>query len=177
MTTTTNATEPWLRGPIPGTPAPLQPLAFAFIAAREDIVRAVAGLSAEEMWSQPGGIASIGFQLSHLAGSTDRLLTYARGGSLSASQREALARERAAVETRPPGDELVASLGEAIDHGLSELQATDPSTLTEPRLVGRAQSPSTVLGLLFHAAEHAARHAGQIVTTAKLLRGSRTPPS
>jgi hypothetical protein len=27
-----------------------------------------------------------------------------------------------------------------------------------------------VLGLLFHAAEHAQRHAGQIITTAKVVR-------
>ena len=36
--------------------------------------------------------------------------------------------------------------------------------------VGRAGLPSTVRGLLFHAAEHAQRHAGQIVTTAKIVR-------
>jgi hypothetical protein len=31
--------------------------------------------------------------------------------------------------------------------------------------------PSTVLGLLFHAAEHAQRHVGQAVTTAKVVAG------
>ena len=35
---------------------------------------------------------------------------------------------------------------------------------------GRAL-PTTVVGLLFHAAEHSQRHAGQIVTTAALIRG------
>jgi hypothetical protein len=30
-----------------------------------------------------------------------------------------------------------------------------------------------VLGLLFHAAEHASRHTGQVVTTAKLVRAGR----
>ena len=29
--------------------------------------------------------------------------------------------------------------------------------------------PSTVLGLLFHAAEHAQRHSAQIITTAKVV--------
>jgi hypothetical protein len=38
------------------------------------------------------------------------------------------------------------------------------------RQVGRAQLPSTVLGLLFHAAEHAQRHVGQLVTTSKVIR-------
>jgi hypothetical protein len=28
------------------------------------------------------------------------------------------------------------------------------------------------LGLLFHAAEHAQRHVGQLVTTAKIIRGT-----
>jgi hypothetical protein len=39
------------------------------------------------------------------------------------------------------------------------------------RAVGRAQLPSTVIGLLFHGAEHSARHAGQIATLAKVVRG------
>jgi uncharacterized damage-inducible protein DinB len=30
--------------------------------------------------------------------------------------------------------------------------------------------PSTVRGLMFHAAEHSQRHAGQIVTTARIIR-------
>jgi uncharacterized damage-inducible protein DinB len=30
-----------------------------------------------------------------------------------------------------------------------------------------------VLGLLFHAAEHASRHTGQVVTTAKIVASSR----
>ncbi len=33
------------------------------------------------------------------------------------------------------------------------------------------QPPSTTLGLIFHAAEHSARHAGQIVTLASVVRG------
>jgi uncharacterized damage-inducible protein DinB len=44
--------------------------------------------------------------------------------------------------------------------------------LLEFRGVGRAQLPSNVLGLLFHAAEHASRHTGQVVTTAKIVRAS-----
>jgi hypothetical protein len=41
--------------------------------------------------------------------------------------------------------------------------------LLDFRGVGRAQLPSTVLGLLFHGAEHMQRHVGQAVTTAKFL--------
>jgi hypothetical protein len=31
--------------------------------------------------------------------------------------------------------------------------------------------PSNVRGLLFHAAEHATRHVGQMITTAKIVKG------
>lgn len=176
MSTPPAQPEPWLRGPVAGIPSSLQSLACAFIAAREDIERAVAEIGPDELWARPGGIAPLGFHIAHLAGSTDRLLTYARGESLSESQRADLQREREITETRPPAEELVAVFGEAVRRGLEELAATDEATLAEPRAVGRAQSPSTVLGLLFHAAEHASRHAGQIVTTSKLIRGLRTPP-
>ncbi len=176
MSTTPNQPDPWLRGSLAGIPASLQPVAHAFIAAREDIERALAGIGPDELWAQRGGIASPGFHLAHLAGSTDRLLTYARGESLSPGQREALLQERAIGDTRPAVEELVAALNETILRGLAQLAATEEATLSQPRAVGRAQSPSTVLGLLFHAAEHASRHAGQVVTTAKLIRGLRPLP-
>jgi hypothetical protein len=38
------------------------------------------------------------------------------------------------------------------------------------RRVGRQALPATVLGLLFHAAEHTTRHAGQPITTSKTVR-------
>jgi hypothetical protein len=50
------------------------------------------------------------------------------------------------------------------------VRATDPASLLQPREVGRARLPSTVLGLLFHAAEHTQRHVGQLVTTAKIVK-------
>jgi uncharacterized damage-inducible protein DinB len=56
---------------------------------------------------------------------------------------------------------------------LAQLGTTDPATLTEHRAVGRGALPSTVIGLLFHAAEHTTRHAGQISTTARILHGLR----
>jgi uncharacterized damage-inducible protein DinB len=43
--------------------------------------------------------------------------------------------------------------------------------LLEFRGVGKAQRPSDVIGLLSHAAQHAQRHAGQVVTTVRILRG------
>jgi uncharacterized damage-inducible protein DinB len=59
----------------------------------------------------------------------------------------------------------------AIEHALAQLRATDPSTLLDARSIGRAGLPSTVLGCLFHGAEHSTRHAGQFISTVKLRRG------
>lgn len=161
--------EPWLRGPIPGILPVLQPAAHAFVLAREDVDAALSGLTEAQLWQQPGGIASLGFHLAHLAASTDRLLTYGRGASLSDAQRAALTRERSIAEIRPPLAQLLGDWHVAVEAALRQLACTPEAALLEPRLVGRAQLPSTVLGVLFHAAEHAARHAGQIVTTARLV--------
>ena len=164
--------EPWLRGPVPGIPLLLQPAAHAFIMAREDVDAAVAGLTPEQLFVEPGGAASLGFHLVHLSGSTDRLLTYARGERLSDSQKAALALERTVADVRPPVAEMLAAWHGTVTSALAQLAATPEAVLLEPRTVGRAQLPSSVLGLLFHAAEHASRHTGQVVTTAKLLRGT-----
>ena len=51
------------------------------------------------------------------------------------------------------------------------MESAKPASLLEPRAVGRQRLPSTVLGLLYHAAEHATRHTGQAVTTTTILRG------
>ena len=169
--------EPWLRGPLPGIPAVLQPAAHAFVLAREDVTIAVDGLAPELLWLAPGSIPTLGFHLAHLAGSTDRLLTYAKGQALSEKQREILAFERTLTEARPPLSQLVSSWNAVVEGALRQLAETPEASLTDQRVVGRAQLPSTVLGLLFHAAEHAARHTGQIVTTAKLVRGLANPAS
>jgi uncharacterized damage-inducible protein DinB len=142
--------------------------------AREDVTAAVTGLSDAQLWLEPGGATPLGLHLAHLAGSTDRLLTYARGDALSVGQREALAREKTLTRTRPPLHELLAAWQRTVDAALEQLAVTGVETLAEPRLVGRAKLPSTVLGLLFHAAEHASRHTGQVVTTTRIVRASET---
>jgi len=139
--------------------------------AQEDVEAAVADLTEEQLWLRPQGIPSVGFHLAHLAGSTDRLMTYARGESLSEAQQQTLGREHAVEALRPSLEDLLGEWRGMVAASLQQLSATPESTLLDPRPVGRAQLPSTVLGLLFHAAEHASRHTGQVVTTAKLLRG------
>ena len=169
--TTVSKPEPWLRGPVPEIPALLQPAAHAFLLALESIEAAVSGLTHHQLWLEPGGAASLGFHLLHLAGSTDRLLTYARGEALSEPQRAVLAAEGTLTPPYPTLDRLLAGWRTSVEGALRQLAATPEAVLKDARQVGRAQLPSTVLGLLFHASEHAQRHAGQIVTTAKIVRG------
>jgi len=58
---------------------------------------------------------------------------------------------------------------EPVERALRQLRGTSVATLTDARAVGRQGLPSTVIGLLVHAAEHTTRHAGQIITTAKIV--------
>lgn len=161
--------EPWLRGPVEGIVSHLQPAAHALIMAQEEVVRACRELTEGQLWERPAGIASVGFHLAHLSGSTDRLLTYARGDQLSEEQLETLQREREIDQHRPPKQELLDRWARVSEEALEALSRTPTEALLEPRAVGRAALPSTVLGLLFHVAEHASRHTGQLVTTAKLV--------
>jgi uncharacterized damage-inducible protein DinB len=144
------------------------PAAHALVQAREDIAAAADGSSEEELWHRPGGAASAGFHLRHLAGSLDRLYTYARGESLSPDQLAAL---RAESEPGGGATALIAGAAAAIDRALDQLRRTPAESLGETRPVGRARLPATVLGLLAHGAEHTARHTGQLITTLKVVRG------
>jgi len=163
--------EVWMRGPVEGYAPELQPVAHALLQVREEIEAHVTDLSPEQLWARPRDVASIGFHLRHLAGSLDRLLTYARGEQLTAEQMTFLQSE--ADPGGPPAsavDTLRLAL-DGIDRALAQVRSTDVTTLQHPRGVGRRQLPTTVMGLLFHAAEHASRHAGQIATTRRLVSG------
>jgi len=161
--------EVWLRGPLPNIPPLLQPVAHSLLQCREELTASVTGLTPEQIWARPCGAASVGFHGRHAAGSLDRLFTYAQGEPLSPIQQAVLAAEGDPDVT--PGIDLriVAAFDEAVERALEQLRTTSEATLLEERGVGRAQLPSTVLGLLFHAAEHTQRHMGQLVTTAKVL--------
>jgi hypothetical protein len=161
--------EAWLRGPVPGIPPLLQPVAHSLIQCREEVTRRVEGLTAEEIWARPFGGAPVGFHTRHAAGSLDRLFTYARGERLSATQLESLEAEQHPDFAPDVDRRLVALFTDGVERALEQLRTTSEASLLEPRKVGRLQLPSTVLGLLFHAAEHTQRHVGQLVTTAIAL--------
>ena len=161
--------EVWLRGPVPGVSPRLQPAAHALLQTVEDMENAVQGLTHDQLWTTPGGAASVGFHLLHVCGATDRLLTYARGELLTDAQRAQLQSEK-----NPPHTEvksLLADVRNTIGRAVDQLRKTPDAALEEARPIGRAALPTTVLGLLFHAGEHAQRHAGQVVTTCKIIRG------
>lgn len=162
--------EPWLRGSLPGIEPLLQPVAHALTGVAEDLPPLLGALREEDLWETPGASAPIGYHLAHMIGSLDRLLTYARGESLSAEQWKAYEAEQNATNLRPALRELTASLTGALDRAIRDLRDIPAERLLDPREIGRARLPSSVLGVLVHAAEHTVRHAGQIVTLTRVLQ-------
>ena len=163
--------EVWLRGPIEGIQPLLQPAAHTLAQVGEDVFPVVEHLAPARLWALPGNSASIGFHLAHLPGSLDRLLTYSRGESLSAEQLAALAAERTVDQDRPELSFLLARFRNGLEAAMRYLRAVPPESLLQPREVGRKRLPSTTIGLIFHSAEHSARHAGQIVTLTRVVQG------
>jgi uncharacterized damage-inducible protein DinB len=163
--------EPWLCGPLPGISQFTMPAAHALSQSRADLETHAARLSTEQVWAEPGGAPSVGFHLRHIAGSIDRLLTYAAGGNLTGEQFRFLAEERIAGTPPTEVTQLIAAAQAKIDEALSMIRVAPDEILFEARAVGRAQLPTTVFGLLFHIAEHTQRHTGQIISTSSVVRG------
>jgi uncharacterized damage-inducible protein DinB len=169
---TSSLPEVWLRGPIAGVPATLQPVAHALLQAREEVEAIMLNFPDHKLWERPAGVASVGFHLQHLSGVLDRLFTYARGDSLDAAQLDALRKEGKPRHDHVTARELIDAFHREVDRTVEELRRIDEGTLRETRTVGRNQLPSTVLGLMVHAAEHTQRHVGQLLVTARILQGT-----
>ena len=165
----TNLPEVWLRGPIENIPSLLQPAAHAVLQALEEVMDIMNDFPKELLWVKPAGVASVGFHLQHMSGVLDRLSTYARKQMLSEEQMKWLQSE--GKESTDTIDTLITHLEQNVQSYLQQLTGTDESTLTEPRTIGRKALPTTHLGLLFHAAEHTQRHLGQLLVTARVLKG------
>jgi hypothetical protein len=162
----TKSPEVWLRCPVPGIPALLQPVAHALLQAREEVKELMDGFPGERLWDRPAGVASPAFHLQHLTGVLDRLLTYARDESLTDGQLLMLNTEG---ERREAGAVLVEDFSAQVDKALAQLKDTPEASLLNPRPVGRGRLPSNVIGLLVHAAEHTQRHTGQLLVTVRML--------
>lgn len=160
------APEPWMRGTHDELDVVRRAVIHALELAEEDIAKWCGGLSDAEVMQRPGEIAPVAFHLRHIARSLDRLLTYAEGRMLDEAQMRALKREMEAATAA----EVLREFREGIASAKERVRAFAPERYERFRGVGRKQLPTTVGGLLIHCAEHTARHVGQAVTTAKLVR-------
>ena len=159
--------EFWLHGPVAGVPSLLQPAAHALLQARGEIKEAIHDFPEALLWSRPANVASVGFHLQHMAGVLDRMCTYAKGEQLNQQQLDYLfAEEKENANIHLPY--LFNNFSTAIDNTVEQLRHTSENSLLETRRVGRKQLPSTVIGLLFHAAEHIQRHTGQLLVTVRV---------
>jgi len=166
-----NQPEVWLRGTTEGYPIALQPILHSLLQAQEEIHKLMQDFPSDLLWEKPAGMASPGFHLQHIAGVVDRMAAYAKAESLTPVQFEYLKKE-GKVNAELSKKILVERLDYQIAEFLIILSKIDASTLTDFRGVGRAQLPSTVGGLLFHAAEHTQRHFGQLLVTVKILKAN-----
>lgn len=167
--TTVNKPEVWLRGPLDNIPALLQPVVHALLQAREELNELMTGFPDSLLWNKVAGMASPGFHLQHLTGVLNRLFTYAKGEALSDYQLNYLKAEGKPIENIQ-ATYLVQQFNLQVYSAIQQLSETDEATLTQARGVGRAQLPSTVMGLYVHAAEHTMRHLGQLLVTVNVLK-------
>lgn len=166
MSADNNDLEVWMRGPVQDVPALLQPVAHTLLQAYEEAGQYVEGLDNERLWIRPGGMASVGFHLQHIIGVVDRLFTYALGHSLSDEQLAYLRMEDQNIAGAEVVD-LVRMLGEQVHKAIDQLSTINESELPATRYLGRKRIPTTMIGLLFHAAEHTQRHVGQLLVTVR----------
>jgi uncharacterized damage-inducible protein DinB len=167
----TKLPEPWLRGTLTEVDPVQRAVLHALDLAREDLEKWCGDLSDEELNARPGDVAPVAFHLRHIARSIDRLLTYAENQSLSPEQIALMKQE---LEPEAGRDQLFAELTGGLKSATERIQAFPRERLSEPRVVGRQQMPTTVAGLIIHVGDHAQRHVGQAVTTAKIIKNSRT---
>lgn len=165
-----NQPEPWLRGTLTEIPAVIRAVLHALEMAREDAERWCGDLTGLEVHARPAGLPSIAFQLRHIAGSLDRLLTYAEGKELRGAQLADLARE-ADAGTLP--HLLLREFSNSIQREAQRVCGFIGADLETQRFVGRKRLPTTIGGLLVHVAEHTQRHVGQMITTVKIVKAAR----
>jgi hypothetical protein len=165
--------EYWLRGSLMGIAPLLQPVAHALLQAQAEVNALLVGFPDALLWERPAGVAAPGFHLQHLAGVLDRLFTYANDHALSTHQLQDLAGEGKPQPGQATVAELLNRFNIQIDKALDQVGRTPETDLLLSRPVGRDRIPSTVLGLLFHAAEHTQRHTGQLLVTVRVLMGKQ----
>ncbi|TDN90462.1 DinB family protein [Salegentibacter sp. 24] len=164
-----NIPENWLRGKVPDISELLQPAAHALLQSKEEVGLYMRVFPNELLWEKPAGRASVGFHLQHLTRVIDRMLTYAKKEKLSEIQLQYLKNE-GKPNNKISAEFLVQNFKNKIDEAMDFLKNTPENIITEYRPVGRKELPSTVIGLLFHAAEHSQRHVGQLLVSLSVLK-------
>jgi hypothetical protein len=164
------STEPWLRGTLSELPVVQRAVLHSLQMAQEDTAKWCGGLDDRELHARPLDLPSVAFQLRHIARSLDRFCCYAEGIALSAEQLAALAGEMDAGGT---GDSIFRELEASIETTRKRLPEIIRQPLDLAVSIGRKRLPTTLAGLLIHAAEHTQRHVGQAITTAKVIVAQR----
>lgn len=162
--------EPWLRGSLADVPVLTRAVLHALQLAAEDVEKWCGNLTDEELNARPGGIAPVAFHLRHIVRSADRLLTYAEGRQLSPEQIAALKSE---LEAGAGRQALFTEFRTGLKSAEARVRAFSPTQFDEPRKVGKQQLPTTAGSLLIHVADHTQRHAGQAITTSKVVLAAR----
>jgi hypothetical protein len=161
--------EVWLRGPLPDVIPELQPVAHSLLQVREEIAEA-ASVSAAQLWARPGGAASIGFHLMHLAGSLDRLLTYARADAECRPAPGAGDEDRDDT-SRTATDLVTAALTRSIGRSCG---SNDGALRWTKRVVGRARLPSRGPRSACSRGRARWRRSAQIITMRKVIGCERS---
>ncbi|MGB8534850.1 MAG: DinB family protein [Acidobacteriaceae bacterium] len=163
-------TEPWLQGTLTEYPVLQRAVLHSLQMAQEDTTRWCGNLDDREVHERPFGLPSVAFQLRHIARSLDRFCTYAEGKPLTEPQLSALASE---MENTGTSNSIFSELGASLENTRRRLHTIIRQPLDTPIAIGRKRLPTTLAGLLVHAAEHTQRHVGQAITTAKLILAQR----
>lgn len=163
-------TEPWLQGTLTDLPVLQRAVLHSLQMAQEDTAKWCSTLDDHEIHVRPFGLPSVAFQLRHIAHSLDRFCCYAEGVPLNEQQLAALASEMDNNGTR---DSIFSELEASLETTRRRLDATVRQPVDTPIAIGRKRLPTTLAGLLIHAAEHTQRHVGQAITTAKVILAQR----
>src|SRR5690242_18771581 len=119
-------TEPWISGTHTDVDPLLRPVLHCFDHAKSDLAQWTEGLTVEQLWARPAGLGPVGFHIRHIAGSCERLFTYARGGELSDEQMDAMrSEEKVAGLSR---EELLERLAVSLDAIADAVRRLDVKT-------------------------------------------------
>jgi uncharacterized damage-inducible protein DinB len=163
-------TEPWLQGTLTDVPVVQRAVLHSLQMAQEDTTKWCSDITDLELHTRPFGLPSVAFQLRHIARSLDRFCTYAEGTPLNQDQLAILASE---MDNNGTHESIFNELEQSLEKTRRRLDAIIRQPLDSPIAIGRRRLPTTLAGLLIHAAEHTQRHVGQAISTAKVIVAQR----